>query len=190
MPVTPTSAAGTVPTVAGMSSSRNSASAFIEAASVPVPLIGIVMFATVPLRFVSTVIGFSICPVASARRSSAAIALRTVGAFTLDVLMTTLAGNAFPGNSCCMRSYVLTTASFCGNVSGPGVAMCICSAGIASAISKPAASEAERSGRRSTASTIPPQAPPSRRCAVAGGRVGRAAGRRGRRASTAAPAEP
>ena len=99
------------------------------------------MFATVPLRFLSTVIGFSICPVASARRSSAAIALRTVGALTLDVLMTTFAGNAFPGNSCCMRSYVLTTASFCGNVSGPGVAMCICSAGIASATSKPPAND-------------------------------------------------
>ena len=44
--------------------------------------------------------------------------------------------------------------------------MCSCSAGIASATSKPAASEAERSGRRSTASTIPPQAPPSRHAAA------------------------
>ena len=82
------------------------------------------MFATVPLRFVidrDRLVG-----AAAGERAPLELPRSrycTAGAFTFGALTTTLAGSAVPGNACCMRLYVLTTASDCGNVSGPGVAM-------------------------------------------------------------------
>ena len=90
-----------------------------EAASVPFPAIGTVMFATVPALLTSTVIGSNARPLASARRSSSAIARFTVGVRTLGASTTTFAGRAEPGNACCIRSYVSMTSSPFGNDSGP-----------------------------------------------------------------------
>ena len=47
-PLTLTLAPSTRPTVAGMISSRSSSSAFVDAASVPVPRVGTLILATVP----------------------------------------------------------------------------------------------------------------------------------------------
>ena len=160
-PVTPASVFGRVPSVAGMITSRNSASDSFEAASVPLPSIGTVMFATVASLLTATVIGSYIRPLASARCSNRPIALRTDGAFTFGACTTTLAGSAVPGNACCIRSYVLTTVSDFGNVSGPGVAMWSWSAGAASASMSPPAASADSTGRRRTRSTIAPQIRPS-----------------------------
>ena len=102
-PVTPAWASGSAPTVSGTIVSRRSRNAAFEAASVPFPAIGTVMFATVPARFVSTVIGSNARPPASARRSSCAIAARAAGVRTLDALTTTFAGSAVPGKACCWR---------------------------------------------------------------------------------------
>ena len=89
---------------------RRVATAAFDAASVPVPSIGMVMFATVASVLTSTVIGLYMRPLASARFSSCSIAFRMAGAFTFGALTTTFAGSAVPGNACCIRSYVLITA--------------------------------------------------------------------------------
>jgi hypothetical protein len=68
-----------------------------DAASVPLPAIGRVMFATVPCLFTSTVMGLKARPLASARCSSCAIALCIAGVRTFGALTTTLAGSAEPG---------------------------------------------------------------------------------------------
>jgi len=92
------------PTVSGTIASRNTAREAFDAASVPAPAIGTVRFAIVRSRFVSIVIGLWTRPLASALRSSSAIALRTDGASTFGAFTTTFAGSALPGNACCMRS--------------------------------------------------------------------------------------
>ena len=61
--------AGNEPTVAGTISSRSAASAAFDGPSLPLPAIGIAMFATVPSSLTSTRIGWCIRPVASACRS-------------------------------------------------------------------------------------------------------------------------
>ena len=58
------------------------------------------MFATVPRRLTSTVIGSCMRPLASARSLSRPIAARTCGACTVGASTTTLAGSAAPGNAC------------------------------------------------------------------------------------------
>ena len=103
-PVTPACASGSAPTVSGTTSLRNIRNEAFEAASVPFPAIGTVMFATVPALLTSTVMGSNARPLASACRSSSAIALCTVGVVTLGASTTTLAGRAEPGNACCIRS--------------------------------------------------------------------------------------
>ena len=62
------------------------------------PAIGMVMFATVPAPFTSTVIGSNARPLASARRSSSAIACRIAGVRrTLGASTTTFAAGPSPG---------------------------------------------------------------------------------------------
>ena len=56
-PVTPTTASGTMPTVTGTISSRSAARASLDVESVPLPLTGIEMLATVFASFTSTSIG-------------------------------------------------------------------------------------------------------------------------------------
>ena len=96
-PVTPASAFGRAPTVCGTISSRSAARDAFDAASVPLPSIGTVMFATVASSLTSTVIGSCMRPLASARCSSWSIASRTAGAFTSGALTTTLAGQRRAG---------------------------------------------------------------------------------------------
>ena len=101
--MTPASVSGSAPTVSGMSVLRRSASERFDCLSEPLPLIGIVMFATVPALLTAIVIGSCARPLASARRSSSEIAERTAGAFTFGAFTITLAGSAVPGNACCIR---------------------------------------------------------------------------------------
>ena len=103
VPVTPTSTPSTAPIVAGMMSSRSEASAAFEAASVPVPSIGRSISATVRAAFMSTVIGWWTCPVASACFCSSAIADLTSGASTDGALTTTIAGSCSPGKAAWSR---------------------------------------------------------------------------------------
>ena len=103
-PVTPASTSGTPPTVFGTISSRSSASEALETESVPLPSIGMVMFATVPASLTTTVIGSCMRPLASARSRSRSMAACIVGSFTSGALTTTLAGRAVPGNASCMWS--------------------------------------------------------------------------------------
>ena len=86
-----------------MTSSRSAASAAFEAASVPLPSIGIAMLATVASSFRSTVIGWCIPPAASALSFRSSIAVRTSGAFTFGAATTTLAGISVPGNAAWSR---------------------------------------------------------------------------------------
>jgi hypothetical protein len=102
-PVTPASVFGSAPTVSGMIVFRSSFSDAFDALSDPFPLIGIVMFATVPARLTASVIGSCARPLASARRSRREIASRTAGAFTFGALTITFAGSAVPGKACCIR---------------------------------------------------------------------------------------
>ena len=97
-----------------MSVLRRSGSDAFDALSVPLPSIGMVMFATVRALLTSTVIGSCARPLASARRSSCAIASRTAGALTFGALTITFAGSAVPGNASCIRLYVLTTSRCAG----------------------------------------------------------------------------
>ena len=107
--MTPASAFGRAPTVCGISVWRSSLSDSFDASFVPLPSIGIVMFATVRSLLTSIVIGSWTRPLANARCSSCAIAPRMAGELTFVALTITFAGNAVPGNACCMRLYVLTT---------------------------------------------------------------------------------
>ena len=93
-----------LPSVAGSTVCRNVSSAAIDALFSPSPASGISTRATVwfGLTFVST--GPNIRPVASARRSSSATALRTCGARTSFALTTTTAGICAPGNAFCTFS--------------------------------------------------------------------------------------
>ena len=93
---------------------RSRASEAFDALSLPLPSIGIVMFATVPALLTAIVIGSCARPLASARCSSREIASRTAGAFTFGALTITFAGSAVPGNACCIRLYVLTTSRCAG----------------------------------------------------------------------------
>ena len=102
---------------------RRSAREAFDSLSVPLPLIGIVMFATVPASLTAIAIGSWARPLASARCSSREIASRTAAAFTFGALTMTLAGSAVPGNACCIRLYVLTTSRCAGYVSGDGSAI-------------------------------------------------------------------
>ena len=89
-PVTPVSASGSAPTVAGTTSSRRVSSAALEASSVPLPSIGMATLAMVPSSLMSTSIGSCICPVATACACSSPMALctsadRTSGASTTTI---------------------------------------------------------------------------------------------------------
>ena len=64
--MTPDSVFGSAPTVSGMTCSRSVSIAAVDAWSVPVPSIGMVMFATVASLLTSIVIGSCIRPLASA----------------------------------------------------------------------------------------------------------------------------
>ena len=57
-PVTPAFVSGSAPTVSGIRVWRSSFSDAFDALSLPLPSIGIVMFATVPAGFTSSVIGW------------------------------------------------------------------------------------------------------------------------------------
>ena len=99
IPVTPTSAPGSAPTVVGTSSSLSVASAASESASIPLPSTGMAMVAMVPASLTSTVIGSCICPLESALHSSWPIASCTCGAVTSSTLTTTPAGISLPGKA-------------------------------------------------------------------------------------------
>ncbi len=82
---------------------RRSFSDSFDALFVPLPSIGIVMFATVRAELTSIVMGSCMRPLASARCSSFAIAAFTAGASMFGALTIRLAGSAVPGNATCMR---------------------------------------------------------------------------------------
>ena len=63
-----------------------------------------------------------------------------------STLTITERGDLPPGKESCISSYTFITGIDFGNVSGPGVTVCICSAGAASASSAPAATIVATSG--------------------------------------------
>ena len=147
-PVTAYSTPSTWPTVCGSSSSRRVASAPVEASSVPLPASGISTRVTVPSRFVSTLIGPCISPVASALRSSSATAARTGAALTSSALIATVAGSGVPGKASITCTNGWTTGVLMPSM--PVWAVCRLSAGTASARSTALAAIVETTGCRST----------------------------------------
>ena len=103
-PVTATSAFGSLPTVAGTTSSRRTARDRSDAASVPLPSTESATIATVLSGLTSTAEGSDSLPVASAWSCSWPIAACTLGAVTSFALITVIAPTAPPGNAACMRS--------------------------------------------------------------------------------------
>ena len=79
------------------------ARAWTDAASSPVPASGTWMIAAVRAWLTMNVIGWYICPLASAARSKAWPAAATWGAVTSGASTTTSAGAGPPGNTCWMR---------------------------------------------------------------------------------------
>src|SRR4051794_35887473 len=98
-PVTATSAPGSLPTVAGTTCERRTASDRSEAASVPLPLTESATTATVLFGLISTADGSESCPLASAWSWSCAIAAWTGAAVTAAALMTGIACTAPPGEA-------------------------------------------------------------------------------------------
>ena len=78
------------------------------------------------------VIGWFICPVASAACWNARPAATIAGEVTSGASTTTMAGAGPPGNTCWMRLYVCRAAVFCGRSLTPGSAVCRRSTGSAS----------------------------------------------------------
>jgi hypothetical protein len=159
-PVTATRTPGTRPSVAGMTLPRRVASALIDARSSPVPASGTWMIAAVRAELGMNVIGWFICPVASAARSKARPAAATAGAVTSRASTTTTAGAPPPGNTCWIRLYVCRAAVSCGRSLAPGVAVSSRSTGSASATRAHNASAAVSAGRDSTRSSTAVQTRP------------------------------
>ena len=103
VPVTPTSASASVPSVGGTISSRSAVSAWFEVESMPSPSIGIEMWATVFAGLTSTSMGSFMTPLSIARHLSWPIASSTAGASTSGALTTTLAPISVPGNATLRR---------------------------------------------------------------------------------------
>ena len=103
-PVTATSAPASLPTVAGTTVSRRTASERSEAASVPPPLTERATTATVLSGLISTPEGSESWPVASAWSWSCWIAAWTGAAVTSAALITVSAGTAPPGKAAWTRS--------------------------------------------------------------------------------------
>ena len=99
MPPTAYSTPSTLPTVCGTSSSRRVDRAASDASSVPFPASGMSTTATVLSALTSTSIGLLIWPLASAFRSSSAIACRTGADVTSSAWIATCAGSLPPGKA-------------------------------------------------------------------------------------------
>jgi hypothetical protein len=166
-PVTPASTPSTAPTVSG-TIWRSVEIASYEVSSLPLPARGRSMRATVRSGLTSTVTGSWAAPLATACSRRSSIPSLTRGSSIEDALTTTDAGCCSPGNESWSRLYVWTACRSCGNASAPGTTVFIPRAGKASATRIPADTTAERSGRRSTRSSIQPQPRPPpgrwRRC--------------------------
>ena len=151
--VTTASTPRTWPTVAGTRSSRIVASAAMDVSSVPLPAIGIVTWAEVLSVAISTSVAsiavFVRRPWLEAARSRCA----TSGLVTSSALTTTVAAAFSPGNASVMRSYVLIAGVSFGSSSMPALAVCMPSAGRASATSRPPETTRRNSGRLSTRSS-------------------------------------
>ena len=103
-PVTATSASGSLPTVAGTTSSRRTRTDSFDAASVPLPLTDRATMATVLSGLISTPEGSESWPVAIASSCSCAMAAWTSGAVTSSALTTVVDCTAPPGNAAWRRS--------------------------------------------------------------------------------------
>ena len=103
-PVTATSAPGSLPTVAGTTSSRSTASERSDAASVPVPLTARATVATVLSGLTSISTGSFSWPLASACVWRSSIAPLHLGRRDVVALTTVTAGTPPPGNAASMRS--------------------------------------------------------------------------------------
>src|SRR5207245_6262529 len=114
-------------------------SAWFDAESVPLPAIGRDTVAIDPAALIATVVGSLNSPVATACLRRFVISARTRVAEVSPVLIITTAGMLPPGKAFCIWSYTFITGIVFGNVSGPGVTVCMCSAGAASATSAPPA---------------------------------------------------
>ena len=120
----------------------------------PLPTAGMEILATVRSGLTSTLAGPSKRSVrVRAARLSLAMPAATRAAVTSRALTTTVAGWLSLGNAAWMRSYVRITCRSRGNVSKPGTAVWMRSAGTASATSRPLEMSTETSGRVSTTST-------------------------------------
>ena len=124
----------------------------------PPPTSGMSTTATVLSRLASISIGCLIFPVASACRSSCAIAARTGSARTSSALIATCAGALPPGKA--SISFLSGSTSAILMSSMPGLAVLMATAGSASVTSTAVEATAAPTGRRMTASSTGPQTRP------------------------------
>ena len=104
LPPTRASPPGIRPRVGGTSVSCRVASAWRDAASVPLPASGTWICARLARRYTVTRIGDPVSPLRRAACSNAVIASRTRGAWMSGALTTTTAGAGPPGNAVMMSS--------------------------------------------------------------------------------------